>query len=179
VVTVLRRSGPADAWSGLDQRDVMESAATGDAVLRRASDGQVAELYARVGVRAWRLARWILHDEQAASEVMLQAFRAAQQESHVGGADDAGLLMDVRRRAMAGATAHRRRVASDGATMRDAVGALSEPQRGVVELALFGDLSISSIATATDTPRADVLRLMVDALRALRIALALRGSAMP
>ncbi len=182
MVTVRRRSGAAtraDAWSGSDRRDVVEPAAAGGAALRQAREREVAELYARVGVRSWRLAMWILLDERAASDVILGAFRAAQQESRLDDGDDAVLLIDVRRRALAVAGERRRRVETDCATMRVTVGSLSEPQRGVIELALFGDLTISTIAAATGTPRGDVLRLLVDGLRALRMELAVRGSTMP
>jgi DNA-directed RNA polymerase specialized sigma24 family protein len=157
----------------------MEPAATDDVALRQAGERQVAELYARVGVRAWRLAVWIVHDERAASDVVLAAFRAAQQDARLDDGGDAGLLIDVRRRALAVAGARRRRVETDCATMRATVRSLSEPQRGVIELALFGDLTISSIAAATDTPRGEVLRLMVDGLCALRMELAVRGPATP
>jgi hypothetical protein len=154
-------------------------AAADDAALRRAAECQVAELYDRIGVRAWRLAMWIVADEQAASAVVLRAFLAAQQESRLDRRADAGLLIDVRRRAVAVVATRRGSLETDCASLRDTVGSLSEPQRAVVELALFGDLSISSIAAATGMPRGDVLRLMVDGLRALRTGLAVRGSAMP
>jgi DNA-directed RNA polymerase specialized sigma24 family protein len=149
--------------------------------------------YERVGAAAWRLAIWIVRDERLAADIVVEAF-ASRPVAPSGARNDAGLLVHVRRRAIAVAHGHgsclvgsrdavpgasRARVDIDAATMRDTVGALSEPQRAVIELALFGGLSVTSIATATGASRAQVLRLMVEAMQALRLALALRGPPAP
>jgi DNA-directed RNA polymerase specialized sigma24 family protein len=134
-----------------------------------------------------------VRDERLAADIVVAAF-SSRPAAPPGAQNDAGLLVDVRRRAIAVAHRHRLRPADsqvavpaascarldiDAATMRDTLGVLSEPQRAVIELALVGGLSVTSIATATGASRPEVLQLMADAMQALKLALALRGPPAP
>ena len=175
-----------------DERPLLKSVAgTGKAAGHVRDDALGA--YERVGAAAWRLAIWIVRDERLAADIVVEAFSSCP-VAPSGAESDAGLLVDVRCRAIAVAHGHRSCPAdsrdpvpgascagldTDAATMRETVGAFSELQRAVIELALFGGLSVTSIATATGASRPQVLQLMADAMQALRLAPALRGPPAP
>jgi len=149
---------------------------------RSRSSLAAVEAFDRVGAQAWRVALWIVRDEQLAHDIVVEAF-AHPREATRRIPDDASLLYDVRRRAIEAATSRPTTSASDQTTeleperMSSAVARLAEPQRAVVELAIIGELNATAIARATYVPRKTVIALLADALRRLATTQAQPGEA--
>ena len=152
--------------------------------LRRPSRALAGEdvgvVFDRIGGRAWTLAVWIVHDEQIAADVVVEAFTLAQRARAAAVRGDAILLCEVRRLAIAAATAtapadHDN---DDGplgqpsgppdAPVAAAICALPEPQRVAIELVLLGRLGVAAIAAATTMPSGDVTVRLAEALRVLQ-----------
>ena len=168
-----------------------EPAATGcdrDAVDRHAplvgEDG--ATVFDRVGARAWRLAVRIVDDPRRADEIVVDTFTGFSDASGRIVVDDARLLCDVHRRSRAVAaespanTSPRCRRSDRGtgrhdsgiavATVRTAVIGLPEPQRTMIELAVFGGLSVTAIAAVIGVARSAVLMQLSDGMRTIKLA---------
>ena len=149
------------------------------AIRRRATTSDAGAIFDRVGARAWALAVWLVADERLAEEILVAAFTdpLLARRLRQGGA---GLLLNVRERALAATSNAASILASssvehaDGAeTTREgaveaAIKDLPEPQRGFVELALFGKLSVEELAAVSGTPRSVVTASLEAAMRILR-----------
>ena len=138
----------------------------------READEPAGAAFDRVGARAWSLARWIVDDDELAADVLVAAFGFPRS----GSGDDAALLCDVRRRAVAAASSRNAAPADHRASpgvdppptsVPGAVAALPEPQRAVIELAVFGQLDAAAIASGLDLPHGEVLSLIACAMRTL------------
>ncbi|MEO9176551.1 MAG: hypothetical protein ABI317_13635 [Gaiellales bacterium] len=134
----------------------------------------VGEAVDRVGARAWAVAIWIVQDEQLASAILVAAFARASDEGRSGPQHDASLVSDVRRKAIAARPGPPERAASG--TVRSAITGLPEPQRGILELALLGRLTVPAIAATLELQPADVLSSIAGALLALRGPLSIARS---
>jgi hypothetical protein len=124
----------------------------------------VAVQFDRVGGRAWTLAVWMMEDQQLAADVVVETFTPLEPTRRRAAGDDASLLCDLRRRAIA--TVPARAGPGDGGTA-DAITSLPEEQRAVIELVLRGRLDVAAIAAATMTPRAEVITSLAAAARTL------------
>jgi DNA-directed RNA polymerase specialized sigma24 family protein/anti-anti-sigma regulatory factor len=133
----------------------------------------VPTVFDRVEARAWVLAVWIVRDVQLADELVMKVFTEAQ-EAGTSPRDDDRLVCDVRRLAI-GAAPSQRSARVAGEAVRETILSLPDAQREAVELSLFGGLSIEALAAVTRTPRAQVIGLLVDAMRVLRPVLGRRS----
>lgn len=105
-------------------------------------------------------------DEQRSSDVVVASFFDRAGDAATDWTDDAGLLRDVRRRAM---EQSRPEVpAREPGGIAAVVRAMPALQREVVELALVAQVAVPEIARALGVPRAVVSDLVAAGLRAIR-----------
>lgn len=144
---------------------------------------EIEQLYRRDLARFVRVARVVVHDEQAAFDVVQEAFMRAVEKRRSfrrRGPIEAWvwriLVNEARKRA---AAAHREGAAAAGlgasngqppadAAVRAAIAALPERQRLAVFLRYYGDLDYASIATALGVERGTVSATLSAAHRSLR-----------
>jgi hypothetical protein len=152
---------------------VHDSARAGAGPRRNGQPGAVPTVFDRVEARAWVLAVWIVRDVQLADELVVAAFSARSDSG--APLDDDQIVADVRQRAIAAEPTPRGAAGIAAEAVREAILGLPGGQRELVELLLFGGLSIDGLEAVTRMPRAVVIDHLVHAMRVLRPVLGRRA----
>lgn len=123
---------------------------------------QLSAAWERIGHRAWELARWVVDDDEKATQAVVQAFSHRElQRGHWQ--NDALLLREVRREAVRLAAPP-----SDVTELPPGASQSEDPCSEVLALALVARLSVGAIADALETTTPDVNALLRQGLQRLR-----------